>query len=68
MFFLSTGKGIPFQRSTRSVLPRFGSSSETWIANGDYAGAIDLVKRILNRERLISADRDPQGCVCNRRT
>lgn len=35
----------------------------TWIANGDYAGAVDLVKRILDRERLISADRDPQGCV-----
>lgn len=37
--------------------------SETWIANGNYAGAVDLVKRILDRERLISADRDPQGCV-----
>lgn len=37
--------------------------SELWLSQGDYAGASDLVKRILDRERLLAADRDPQGCV-----
>jgi DNA helicase-2/ATP-dependent DNA helicase PcrA len=41
-----------------------GSSlSELWLSQGNYAGASDLVKRILDRERLLAADRDPQGCV-----
>lgn len=37
--------------------------SEAWLAAGNYAGAAALVKRILDRERLLAADRDPQGCV-----
>lgn len=37
--------------------------SELWLSHGNYAGASDLVKRILDRERLLAADRDPQGCV-----
>jgi DNA helicase-2/ATP-dependent DNA helicase PcrA len=37
--------------------------SELWMSQGDYTGASDLVKRILDRERLLAADRDPQGCV-----
>lgn len=40
-----------------------GGLSELWLAAGNYAGACALVKRILDRERLLSADRDPQGCV-----
>lgn len=37
--------------------------SELWLSAGNYAGAADLVKRILDRERLLAADRDPQGCA-----
>jgi DNA helicase II / ATP-dependent DNA helicase PcrA len=37
--------------------------SELWLGAGSYRGAADLVKRILDRERLLAADRDPQGCV-----
>jgi DNA helicase-2/ATP-dependent DNA helicase PcrA len=37
--------------------------SELWLRAGNYGGAADLVKRILDRERLLTADRDPQGCV-----
>lgn len=34
-----------------------------WLASGTYHGAADLVKRVLDRERLVGADRDPRGCV-----
>lgn len=34
-----------------------------WLALDSYAGASDLVKRILEQERLISAERDSQGCT-----
>lgn len=37
--------------------------SEAWLDGGNYARAADLVKRILDRERMLAADRDPQGCV-----
>ena len=37
--------------------------SDLWLSKGDYGGAADLVKRTLDRERLLSADRDPQGCM-----
>ena len=37
--------------------------AERWLVSGSYAGASDLVKRILEQERLISAERDPQGCI-----
>lgn len=37
--------------------------STLWLASSNYGGAADLVKRVLDRERLLSADRDPQGCV-----
>ncbi len=36
---------------------------ERWLASSRYAGAADLVRRILEQERLISAERDPQGCI-----
>jgi hypothetical protein len=34
-----------------------------WLVSSSYAGASDLVKRILEQERLIAAERDPQGCI-----
>jgi DNA helicase-2/ATP-dependent DNA helicase PcrA len=37
---------------------------ERWLASSCYAGANDLVKRILEQERLIAAERDAQiGCI-----
>ena len=33
-----------------------------WLSQGSY-GASDFVKRVLDRERLIAADREPDGCV-----
>lgn len=36
---------------------------EAWLQTGSYAGVAQLVKRILDRERMLAADRDPQGCV-----
>ncbi|WP_225769560.1 ATP-dependent helicase [Inquilinus sp. Marseille-Q2685] len=36
---------------------------DRWLASGSYVGASELVKRILEQERLIAAERDPQGCV-----
>jgi DNA helicase-2/ATP-dependent DNA helicase PcrA len=34
-----------------------------WLESSSYAGASTLVKRILDQERLIAAERDPQGCI-----
>jgi ATP-dependent DNA helicase UvrD/PcrA len=34
-----------------------------WLGAGSYGGASDLVKRILDQEKLIAADRDPEGCI-----
>jgi DNA helicase-2/ATP-dependent DNA helicase PcrA len=36
---------------------------ERWLAFSSYAGASDMVKRILDQERLIAAERDPHGCI-----
>jgi DNA helicase-2/ATP-dependent DNA helicase PcrA len=36
---------------------------DRWLALSSYAGASDLVKRILEQERLIAAERDPHGCI-----
>lgn len=36
---------------------------ERWLALSSYAGASELVKRILEQERLVAAERDPQGCI-----
>lgn len=36
---------------------------DRWLALSSYAGANDLVRRILEQERLIAAERDPQGCI-----
>lgn len=37
--------------------------AERWLASSSYAGASDLVRRILEQERLVAAERDPQGCI-----
>lgn len=37
--------------------------ADKWVAQGNYKGAASLVKRILDRERLLSVERDPKGCV-----
>jgi DNA helicase-2/ATP-dependent DNA helicase PcrA len=37
--------------------------AERWLGSGSYGGASDLVKRILDQEKLIAADRDPEGCI-----
>lgn len=37
--------------------------SDLWLAAGNYEGAANLVKRILDRERLLASDRVPRGCV-----
>lgn len=34
-----------------------------WLEKGSYRGAADLVKRTLDRERLMAAERDPEGCI-----
>lgn len=34
-----------------------------WLEVGAYKGAADLIRRILDRERLLSTDRDPSGCI-----
>jgi len=34
-----------------------------WMETGSYAGASILVKRCLEQERLVAADRDPRGCI-----
>lgn len=36
---------------------------ERWLASSSYAGVSDLVKRILEQERLVAVERDSQGCV-----
>jgi len=34
-----------------------------WISSGTYGGAASLVKRILDRERLVSSEHDVRGCT-----
>lgn len=36
---------------------------ERWLASTSYVAASDLVRRILEQERLVAAERDPQGCI-----
>jgi DNA helicase II / ATP-dependent DNA helicase PcrA len=36
---------------------------ERWLGSSSYAGASDLVRRILEQERLIAAERDSRGCI-----
>ena len=37
--------------------------AESWVTTGGYAGATVLVKKMLDQERLISAEQDPQGVL-----
>lgn len=37
--------------------------ADSWVANGAYAGATILVKKVLDQERLISTEQDPQGVL-----
>jgi DNA helicase-2/ATP-dependent DNA helicase PcrA len=37
--------------------------AESWVATGGYAGATVLVKKVLDQERLISAELEPQGVL-----
>lgn len=34
-----------------------------WLATGNYEGVSDLVKGILEQEKLIAVERDPRGCI-----
>jgi DNA helicase II / ATP-dependent DNA helicase PcrA len=36
---------------------------ELWLKSGSYVGTCQLIKRVLDRERLLAADRDPRGCI-----
>lgn len=47
-------------RATDSLTSGLG---ERWLALSSYAGASELVKRTLEQERLVAAERDPQGCI-----
>jgi DNA helicase-2/ATP-dependent DNA helicase PcrA len=37
--------------------------SDAWLSTGSYSGAVDLVRRKLERQRLISMERDHEGIV-----
>lgn len=37
--------------------------ADRWLGSGSYSAASDLVKRILDQEKLIAAERDPEGCL-----
>lgn len=37
--------------------------AESWVATGGYVGATVLVKKVLDQERLISAEQDPKGVL-----
>jgi DNA helicase-2/ATP-dependent DNA helicase PcrA len=37
--------------------------AERWSTSGSYLGASQQVKRILDQEKLVSAERDPHGCM-----
>jgi hypothetical protein len=36
---------------------------QRWLTYGSYSRAADIVRQVLDRERLISAERAPTGCV-----
>jgi DNA helicase-2/ATP-dependent DNA helicase PcrA len=36
---------------------------DIWLATGSYAGAANAVKRVLDEERIVGAEREPRGCV-----
>ncbi|MDR3567258.1 MAG: 3'-5' exonuclease [Syntrophobacteraceae bacterium] len=40
-----------------------GGLSSLWLANGRYKEASGLVRRVLERERIIAAEQDHRGCI-----
>lgn len=47
-------------KATDSLASKLG---ERWLTLNSYTGASDVVKRILEQERIVAAERDPQGCI-----
>jgi DNA helicase-2/ATP-dependent DNA helicase PcrA len=47
-------------RATDALAAALG---DRWLTTGSYAGASNQVRRILEQEKLISAERDPRGCI-----
>jgi DNA helicase II / ATP-dependent DNA helicase PcrA len=47
-------------RATDTLASALG---DRWSSADSYAGASVLVKRILDQEKLVAADRDPRGCI-----
>jgi DNA helicase-2/ATP-dependent DNA helicase PcrA len=47
-------------RATDALAAALG---DRWVTTGSYAGASTQVRRILEQEKLISAERDPRGCI-----
>lgn len=37
--------------------------SANWLKSGDYVGASQAIRRILDQEKLTGADREPRGCM-----
>ncbi|MBR0867595.1 ATP-binding domain-containing protein [Bradyrhizobium diazoefficiens] len=40
-----------------------GGLADSWVSTGGYAGATVLVKKVLDQERLLSAELEPQGLL-----
>lgn len=54
---------VRFVRLFRATDALASGLAERWLASASYTGASDQVRRILEQERLIAAERDPQGCI-----
>jgi len=54
---------VRFVRLFRATDALAAGLSDLWLASGNYAGASGLVRRVLEREQLFAAEREPEGCV-----
>jgi DNA helicase-2/ATP-dependent DNA helicase PcrA len=54
---------VRFVRLFRATDALAAGLAERWLRSANYAGASDQVRRILEQERLVAAERDPQGCI-----
>lgn len=54
---------VRFVRLFRATDALASGFAERWLASASYTGASDQVRRILEQERLIAAERDLQGCI-----
>jgi DNA helicase-2/ATP-dependent DNA helicase PcrA len=61
--FNEIGREVRLVRLFRATDALASGLGDRWLTTGSYAGASDLVRRILERERLVAAEGDPQGCV-----